>query len=427
MKNLHIISGGDIIRVIEEAFFILESTQSIANNVSGWHQYLGSGKIGNIATSQVLDIYLQYEKAAPNLQQSLDFLLRSRINFQFYGEILHGWSYASSGPPIPCVEPTCWAYFSLQERNVPEIDQIRDAVYAFIVKTKRVSEEGVSWGFTPFTEPRITATCIAIHTLLKIGDAELAREGIRWLLSARENHNGWGPARNSLPTVSHTGIALTTLLDANYVTTHPVISDGITFLRSKVTQILCQVNLNGNNECAGFSETIEIPSAPGLVDRPSRISYYYNPLAISALTFSKFDSCRDIYFACIVRIVNLWDSNKWKHRYLRENTHCTSWSIYNNLISIKQIKNNLPKKSSGILSYCTKNGATAFRIPFIGVLTSDKSKKIVLFVSKVILLSFVFIFSTYAINKNFKLLDSGISIILSILANFIYAFLTKRK
>lgn len=427
MRPIGAKSCKDVMKVVEEVFLLLDSTQVLRPGIAGWHQYLGSGKIGNIATSQVLQIYDKYKREPSNVIECVETLRRNVSSFHMGKQTFRGWSYASSGPPVPCVEPTFWAISALSTVNRSEADLVNEA-NLFFVGTRRVSEEGSSWGFTPFTEPRVTATCIAIHALYKIGNYEVAREGIRWILSARGNHKGWGASRNSPPTLSHTAIVLMMLADTGETCQHPDLSNAVEFLNENILPYLCsRGKIFELGESAGFQEIIEVPSYPGLVERPSRISYYYNPLALTASAIAKSNARSPVVYGCAMKIIDLWYNKRWKHRYLTESSHCTSWSIYNNLEAIWPVYVEFRKKPLNLIFYyCGKTNITVLSLPFLGWVASKKTQKVFRFCGRVIIHSFIIGLMIYLFKSDIKLNDSILSVILSVIANYIYSALTHK-
>ncbi len=57
MIKMGLVCKDDLYRVVNEAFEYLDSRKNTSSGKSGWHQFLETGKIGHIATAQVLILY----------------------------------------------------------------------------------------------------------------------------------------------------------------------------------------------------------------------------------------------------------------------------------------------------------------------------------------------------------------------------------
>jgi len=428
MARIGLILKEDLYRVIDEAFEYLRSQQITDAGKSGWHQFLESGKIGNVATAQIMILYKYFNKHISALESCLAFLEANRKSIFWQGEKISGWSYVSSGPPVPCIEPTCWVFWAYQHLILPQIQEIESDVYDFLKATRIESREGCSWGFTPWTEARISPTCTALRVLSKIGDRQLVEATIRWLLAARDSQNAWGASSNNIATPTHTSLAIRALKDAGYSPKNPVLVDAYSFLIEQFKKWITTKQAQAYfSHLSGISEIIEVPAFSTLSINPTRIQYYYNPILLLADALS---TDLDVYLPIVETIafkaINDWDSTRWKHPWLKEHKHLTSWSFYDHMLIIKPFYQLWSgDKRAGILYYISSEGMKSLRLGHASRIFKIIKKLKVPFFLRVTLTISILVALAYLVLDTMDLKAIIITIVLSVISNVFYDFLKK--
>jgi len=355
----------ELCRVVDEAFVYLTSQQTAFEGRSGWHQFLESGKIGHIATAQVLILYKSFDRDVPSVESCLASFDASRREVSWEDSRISGWSYLSSGPPVPCVEPTCWVYIAHEALSVQ--DRIQSEVHSFLQATQIPSEDGTSWGFTPWTSSRVSPTCMAIRVLSKIGDKELVGEATRWLLAARDSVGLWGPERKSGGTITHTSLAVLALAEAGCSSTNPVLLTAYSFLADRLKEWLAVTKSiqSTKSNVPGFGDVVDVPASPGLAHQPSRIQYYYNPFVLAGLALAtNLQSYRSYVEALAIRAIKDWDVKRWKHVRLESGHNMTSWSFYDRMSALECVSQGwATDRKAAILFVLCSNGLALLRIP----------------------------------------------------------------
>jgi hypothetical protein len=429
MSRIGLILIEDIYRVIDEAFEYLRSQQITYTGKSGWHQFLESGKIGNVATAQIMILYKYFNKQIPSLESCLAFLKTNRKSMLWRGEKISGWSYVSSGPPVPCIEPTCWVFWAYQHLLLQGIQEIESDVYNFLKATRIESREGCSWSFTPWTEARIAPTCAALRVLSKIGDQQLVEATIRWLLAARDSQNAWGASSNSTATITHTSLAIKALKDAGYSLKNPVLLDAYSFLIEQFKEWLTakQAQAYFSSHLSGINEIIEVPAFSNLSVNPTRIQYYYNPILLSAYALSTdLDKYLPFVKAIAFKAINDWDLARWKHPWLKEHKHLTSWSFYDHMLILEPFYRLWSgDKRAGMLYYIFSEGVKSLRIPHASNIFKIIKKLNVPFFLRATVSISVLVALTYLIFDTMDLKTIIITIALGVISNIFYAFLKK--
>lgn len=426
MGKIGLLHKNDVYRTVDEAFEYLRSQQNIKKDKGGWHQFLESGKIGNVATAQVLIIYKQYNRQIPNLNSCIKFLLSNIKEMVWENKKVYGWSYVSSGPSVPCAEPTCWVYLAFQILDLPGRQKIESIVYNFLKKSKIESQEGTSWGFTPWSESRISTTSLALRALCRIGDAELIKDTIRWLLAARNSDNVWGQLPKSASTITHTALATLALKEAGYSSSNLVIQSAFDFLVEKVG--LCLKNKDlfilNSNQFTGINEIVDIAPQPDLSLHPSRIQYHYNPILLASHVLeTEIEDYLPYIEALSIFSIKDWAKHRWKHPWLKEHQHVTSWSFYDHLLSIVPLFNRWAnEKDSSILYIISTDGNISIKASWLSKLIHKIKKRSTAFLIRCLLLTIGLVAFVIIILDIMDLKTIFATIILGVISNIIYTY-----
>lgn len=430
MGKIGLIFKSDFYHVIDEVFEYLASQQNTANGKSGWHQFLESGKVGNIATAQILISHRTYDREVSALDSCLMSLKDSRREITWNGGTISGWSYLSSGPAVPCVEPTCWVYLAYQTMRPQDSQQVELDVHSFLKATQVVSEHGVAWGFVPWAEPRVLPTCGAIRVLSKIHDDGLVSSAVRWLLAARNSRNAWGPTSTSSATLTHTAAAILALREAGCNPHNPVLSDGYTFLAKGLKEwLVAKQPRTWSEDSAGFVEIIDVPSCSPFEDRPTRIQYYFNPLLRAAVALcSNSEQFLPYVEAVAIEALRDWPVTRWKHPFLQGHQHVTSWSIFDHLAVLAPFR----IKWFGDNRICLRvyvvssSGVMSARFGRIGNVVLILRSRYVAFLARLVICTSLALTLAYYLLDGLELRYVMIAVMLGVISNLAYEYL-KRK
>ncbi|OEU63842.1 MAG: hypothetical protein BA867_00715 [Desulfobacterales bacterium S5133MH16] len=427
MAKIGIVFKDELYRVVDEAFEYLGSQQSNSNGKRGWHQFLESGKIGNIATAQILILYLSFRRAIPSLDSCLASFEENRREIIWKSEKIVGWSYLSSGPAVPCIEPTCWVCLAYQALSIPETVKLQSEVRAFLNATKIVSQDGVSWGYTPWTEPRVSPTCAAIRVLSRIGDLKLVGEALRWLLSARDSQGLWGPTSKANATITHTSLAVLALKQAGYAPTNPALINGYSFLKNRLQRWLSSNKPfeTPRSDLIGFSEIAEVPPFPNLAHRPTRLQYFFNPDLLSAIALSTNVDAHFPYLEAVgIQAIKDWDTIRWKHTLLREHQHVTSWSFYDHMVALEPLYRKWASdRKSGVFFCLSSKYLFSRRIYLLSNIFRVFRNQNILILFRVTSFSLFFIVLIYFIFNKIDFKTLLITVILGVVSNVVYSYL----
>lgn len=428
MVRIGLLFKDEFYHIIDEVFEYLASQRNNINEMSGWHQFLESGKIGNIATAQTLILHTKYDRQISDLDLCLSWFRADKRQIIWQGETISGWSYLSSGPAVPCVEPTCWVYLAYQASSTQETQEVELDVHTFLKATKIPSQHGISWGFVPWTEPRVSPTCIAIRVLSKIHDQSLVSDAIRWLLVARDSQNAWGPTARSSATLTHTALAIFALREAGYNPYNPVLQDGYAFLAKRLGEWMANKQSHTSSEDnMAFVEIIDVPPFSSYEHRPTRIQYFYNPLLLSAIALSSNSEKFLPYIEAVaIEAIRNWSITRWKHPLLIGHQYVTSWFIFDHLSALEPFRLRwFSNKKCLVVYVLSSRGATRVRIGRLGnVLLIFRSRRVVFFFRLVILIAVLLLLAHYVLGK-VDVKSSVISVIIGVIANIAYAYLKK--
>lgn len=426
MSTIGLLLKSDFCHIVDEVFEYIASQRSNVNGKSGWHQFLESGKVGNIATAQILILHRKYNREIPALDSILTSLKGERRQIVWKDEMVAGWSYLSSGPPVPCIDLTCWVCLAYQAICVEETQEVELNTHSFLKATQIASQRGTSWGFVPWTEPRVLPTCVAIRVLSKVHDHDLVNNAVRWLLAARDSQNAWGPTATSSATLTHTAAALLALREAGYNPHNPVLSDGYAFLAKGLRNWLAAKRpRTWSDDSVGFAEIIDIPPCLPFEQRPTRIQYYFNPLLLSAIALCS-NSGQFLPYAEAVAIETLreWPETRWKHPFLQGHHHVTSWSIFDHLLVLEPFCLKwFGDQNSSVAYVVSSHGAMLARLGRAGNAVLILRSRYLRFFVRLFAITGVFLLLAYYILGGLEFKNVVITVMLGVISSVMYDYL----
>lgn len=160
MKNIR---RKDIDNNIETFTRIIDDNHRHIGDETGWHQHLGSHKVGIVATAMALLFYKAINKNAPEKELNLKFLLNKQNSDG-------GWPYISNTNNESNVESTCWALLALYKYNFVSFhEQIENGINWLFSQYDQILDSDNGWAFIKGSKPRIYITSFVLRILKMLG------------------------------------------------------------------------------------------------------------------------------------------------------------------------------------------------------------------------------------------------------------------
>lgn len=181
-------------KIADNAFVIQKKT--------GWDHFILEKRIGTIGTSIGLKILNNSKSFEHVKKEAYKTLIKSQLNDG-------GWGVKSSDNKFSITESTCNCVSAIFDYIKKDNESIQNA-------KKWLAENMLndySWGYSKQSlRGRITSTCSVIQTLYKLDSNYSLQENINWLLNAQNRDGGWGFTLNSSSNLTATSIAISTLI-----------------------------------------------------------------------------------------------------------------------------------------------------------------------------------------------------------------------
>lgn len=415
MNNILLIK--DIDKIITSCkSVILDSKRNIGGKC-GWHQYLGSKKIGIPATSMAILILKKLDTNNYDIDDNLNYIANSEL----YD---NGWGYVTNINEISNVDATCWALKSLNIQKEKYSDIINKGIEWLIKSIAQNAIEDIGWGFFKNNESRIYTTCIVLRTLkeLNYNNIEEFESGINWLINIQNDDCGWGEKKGSSSSIFHTSYAITTLIECQ-------IQD-INIINTAIKWLDKAINDKGlNNPLLICSlEFIDETTENGDKKRIP-IFHFTVPHVIQAFVKSN-NSKNKLVFNCLKILYENNQGGYWLNPLINNNKIRPIWAIYDSIDALLDIKHSIKKWDK-----------THHLMLFFGRMTNINKKNPIRlwnilpdYLSSTIIASiilFIIIYSIIIIVYYFKLYDiikpdpNIVSISCSIIAAIIYAIICR--
>ncbi|PWG79284.1 phosphorylase family protein [Pararcticibacter amylolyticus] len=303
----------------------------IDNSKGGWHQFLKSEKIGNVATAQALITLDSYDTGSEFKERAFSFLLENQLSSD--NDLNDGgWPYVSNLPEVANTDSTCWVLSALQMNNATYADQIARGV-RWLKKNFIRSSQYPGWGPTSDTGVRTYTTANVINTAIKLGlqkDEEF-QLAIQALKRAQNNDGGWGEIPGAPSTLSHTSHVVIALLDSHVPSTNGSVQKAIKWIRKKL-----EAKISENGLDMGYSEMFDFRYGTPSGVKPQRMTFFHMPLAYAVLALIKSsESCSELINEAVMGLLKASDYGTFSHPLLLEKT---IWAIFDVLKVLNEFK-----------------------------------------------------------------------------------------
>lgn len=298
---------------------ILANTQrDIAGDV-GWHQHLGSGKIGIVATAMALIYYKDIAKLpCPKVEECIEFLKKTQ---QDDG----GWSFITNSKGISNVLATCWSIRALYKYEADPA--IIDKAVSWLYLKKQKGDYG--WSLFG-TKSQTFPTCFCIMTLLELGikpDEEIVSSALTWLRNTRLQDGSCADSpEKPYQSLFHTAITILCLQKANLLTDSNLINKGLDWIE-------------GRFQTQDFSAPCyecDLELMEEKVDNENtRVPYFHYTLPYVALVFLNANRGDNVVFNCIRLLVDRNEGGSWPHPFIENKKIIPIWTLYDGMLAIK--------------------------------------------------------------------------------------------
>lgn len=294
---------------------------------AGWHQFLGSEKIGTIATATALLSFKYFKEDFNDKLKIEESLLNSQIRNPSNSKTNGGWGYVTNFPGMATTEATCLALLALQEgySNHPNIQAGLNWLLNNIIN--RDADEG--WGILPGDISRVYTTCLALKTLKAFGrnNTYEYERGLNWLIRTQNADKGWGSKADAPSSITYTSRVIITLISHGYDNNNESLKSAVQWLK-KQTLSLLQTKENIKHE---YTECIEF--------RNRKLYFHHMPLqaTLAALILSGNIKSHTV-FDGVNELVEDNNGYYWCHPSFRNSNRKPLWAIFDTLMVCKALQ-----------------------------------------------------------------------------------------
>lgn len=334
MKRIH---RESLDSVFSKGTQILANTQrDIAGDV-GWHQHLGSGKIGIVATAMALIYYKDIAKLpCPKVEECIEFLKKTQ---QDDG----GWSFITNSKGISNVLATCWSIRALYKYEADPA--IIDKAVSWLYSKKQKGDYG--WSLFG-TKSQTFPTCFCVMTLLELGmkpEDEILSSALTWLRNTGLQDGSWADSpEKPYQSLFHTALTILCLQKANITTDFNLINKGLDWIEGKFqTQDFSAPCYECDLEL--MEERVN--------DDNIRVPYFHFTLPYVALVFLNANRGENVVFKCVRLLVERNEGGSWPHPFIENKKIIPIWTLYDGMLAIKAFNERMQRKVNS--SFFTDN------------------------------------------------------------------------
>lgn len=333
------IKKSKIDNVKKECLEYLRTTQRHKDGYYGWHQHLGTNKLGIVATSMALLSYKMMDNVSncPNYSNCLRYISNKRKSD-------NGWSYISNSGSVSNVEATCWAIQALLIQGPKYKDIISNAVKWILSQhtTNNITDGDAGWAYISGAEQKVYVTCLAIKTL-SLAKAVVIENlqsqidtkvisAINWIKSIQKDNKGWGDSEKSDANLFHTSYVIPILIDyGNVKNTDPIIENAVNYIQ---TQLASNNYSSSRYECLiEFIEYNIIEKSQINVDSQRiRLIFFHDVLQYALIALIKSGKDCDTIYWGIKYLCTKYRSGKVEHPLMENSKIFPIWPIYDTLL-----------------------------------------------------------------------------------------------
>ncbi|MFH1943428.1 MAG: hypothetical protein ABIL68_15105, partial [bacterium] len=108
----------EIDNAVQKALGFVKNNYKKIGERYGWHQFLGSNKIGNVATAQALLSFHYFQEDFSEKHHAIETITHAQFLNKYDKTLDGGWAYVTNASTIPTTECTSWILLLLLEEEV---------------------------------------------------------------------------------------------------------------------------------------------------------------------------------------------------------------------------------------------------------------------------------------------------------------------
>lgn len=338
----------EIDKRIQECTDILTNSVRQINGEVGWHQHLGSHKVGIVATAMAILYYNQLGLECPQKDNALRFL-RAKVNDD------GGWPYISNSRGNSNVEATCWVLQALNSQNENEEYQslIDNGIQWILSQHNRSDVTDTGWPFASGSTDRTYITAIVLRTLLCLGktDVEAFASAKQWLLAIQNKDGGWGEKQGDPSSIFFTCYCICVLNGSKEPKVEIAINDAVLWLQNRLKSARLS-----DDSIICYIEFIE----HGIGPERTRIQFFHYvlPYVVHALLLC---GRRDVLvFNSLIELLHRSPYGIVKHPMLENSRIIPIWGIYDTVNALTSFRNNIKNWDKQYSFICIFNRIVGF-------------------------------------------------------------------
>ena len=352
--------------IVRKTIHLVKNNYRTIENKHGWHQLLGTNKIGNVGTAQALLCFHYSGEDFSDKYHALDSLIRTQFTNESNETLYGGWAFVTNASAFPSTECTCWVLLSLLNDSTNK-EKCMDKGITWLLANQSINGTGdLGWGTTKFDEPRVYSTALALRVLAKCGytKAEQFVKGKTWLIRARNEYTGgWGETLGSSPTFLHTAHALISLKECGIEPSSEELQKGCNWL----LQSYDPNQLWNDFQYGGLIEQMDVNAPPGITPAWQRVTFLHftTPWVLNALITCGRRNTAEV-FRGMKKLLESGRSGYWDHPFLIGKKDKPLWAIHDSLLALRNFQANLPLEWPEIKQVILKDGDGEIIIEPIG-------------------------------------------------------------
>jgi hypothetical protein len=322
MKCIYRKNIDDIINACTQT--LNDNHRHIGNDV-GWHQHLGSHKVGIVATAMALLYYQMVNEECPDKEECLEFL-KNKKNTD------GGWPYISNTNGESNVESTCWALYALYQYDAQLYSKEIEEGTAWLLNQYDLHDDQDSgWPFMKDALPRIYLTAFVLRTLKRLGkdSGQEYESAKRWLIDARNDDGGWGELPERGSSLFFTCYCIMTLTECGIAEDNIIIVNALEWLNRKMSEI----NMYDSSLIC-YLEFIE----KGTAENRVRIPFFHYVLPYVVMTYLKLGKKGHVVFDAIKVLIERSSKGSIEHPMLENSRIIPIWALYDTVSAYECFK-----------------------------------------------------------------------------------------
>lgn len=301
-----------------------DNHRHIGNDV-GWHQHLGSHKVGIVATAMALLYYQVVSEECPKKEESLEFLINKK-------NADGGWPYISNTNGDSNVESTCWALYALHQYDAQLYSrEIETGTTWLLAQYDQHEDIDSGWPFMRDSLPKIYLTAFVLRTLKKLGknNGQQYEAAKRWLVDAQNDDGGWGELPERGSSLFFTCYCILTLTECGIGEDDTMIVKALGWLDRKMSEI----NIYDSSLIC-YLEFIE----KGTGEERVRIPFFHYVLPYVVMTSLKLGKKGPVVFNAMKVLMERSSKGSIEHPMLENSRIIPIWALYDTVSAYKCFK-----------------------------------------------------------------------------------------